>query len=466
MQHSDPQPSPHEERGTIHEAHPNSALIAGGGLAGLAAAVMLDELGYKVTLIERKSILGGRTYSFTDKKTGKTIDNGQHLMIGAYHETIKLLERVGAKHKIKYQIPTIVPLLDSKFKRNVFCLRLLPAPLNLALAILFFGGMSIKEKFGLIGLSRELKKINTGKSDPPLNLTVSKWLQKHAQGEKAINSFWEPFTMATLNNSVEAASANSLVQVLINSFFAQKRDGFLIFPKEGLSNVFANPIRKYLELRGHKIITDLGLKEIRILDNKVQAFHLADNTELKASLYISALPPRALLNALPRTIVDTDESFKNLEQLTGSPIVSLNLFFDRPVMTDFFIGSSSTTVHWFFNKSDEGRSTRNEERSTRHVVGTISGAYDFLDKSKEEIVALAMKDLERIYPKVKEAKLTHSLVNIERDATINCSPEIDEIRPRQKVLENFSIVGDWTQTNLPPTIESAVLSSKIAMNSL
>jgi len=430
-----------------------TAIIAGAGVAGLSAAVFLDEIGYHVTLIEKKPILGGRTYSFKDKKTGLTVDNGQHLMIGAYHETIYFLERIGAKHKIEMDIPTVVPILDMNLAKFLFKLGTWQPPLHLAKAFIQFKGLGIKDKVSLIKLGRELKKIKAGKIPPPSNLTVNDWLRKFNQSEKAIKNFWEVLTLATLNDSPDITTADGLTAVLINSYFSARNDGFLIFPKVGLSELFVEPTKAYLKMRGHQIISGISLKEICILNDKAQCFKFSDGQEIKADLYVSAMPFRPLANVLPKAFTDCHRELKHVKKMQSSPIISINLFFDKPVMTEKFIGSASTRVHWFFSKKPLDQ--------TYHIMGVISGAYDLLENSKEEIVQLALNDLQKIYPKLNKAKLIHSLVNKEREATISSRIGINDLRPKQKVLENFYIVGDWTKTNLPGTIESAVLSSKL-----
>lgn len=445
------------------------AVIAGAGVAGLSAAVYLDELGYQVTLVEKKPILGGRTYSFKDKKTGLTIDNGQHLMIGAYHETIHFLERIGAKHKIEIQIPTKIPLLDLNLLKLPFTLG--RPPLHLARAFLQFKGLSFKDKLTLIPLARELKKIKKGKTLPPSDLTVNQWLRKFNQSEAAIKNFWEVLTLATLNDDPDTTTADGLTAVLIKSYFSGKNDGFLIFPKVGLSELFVEPAEKYLKMRGHHIIRGLALKEIRILNNKVQAFKFADGTEVQTDLFISALPFRQLLHTMPSTLIESRKDLNQLRTMQSSPIISINLFFDKPVMTDKFIGSASTTTHWFFCKNkifapSPPRSPAPSKNNITHIMGVISGAYDHLEKSKEEIVRLALNDLQKIYPNLKNSNLVHALVNKEREATLSCRVGINPIRPKQKILENFYIVGDWTKTDLPGTIESAIRSSKLMAEDL
>ncbi|HLD44440.1 MAG TPA: FAD-dependent oxidoreductase, partial [bacterium] len=224
----------------------SSALIVGGGVAGLYAAVLLDSLGYKVTLVEQKPILGGRAFSFTDKITGATVDNGQHLLMGAYHETLAFLEAIGAKHTMQFAIPSRIPLWSRDHKINQFTLGTWPPPFNLAKAVLGFWGMSLREKCGLVKMSGTIRKYPTQPS--PNNQTAREWLKQFSQQETALANFWEIFTLATLNSTIDQAPAENLLQVLSHCFFAGRRDGFLVFPQQGLSDCFAHPAQRYLTL--------------------------------------------------------------------------------------------------------------------------------------------------------------------------------------------------------------------------
>lgn len=439
-----------------------TAVIAGGGLAGIAAAIYLDELGYQVTLIEKKKILGGRTYSYTDRITGLTIDNGQHLMIGAYHETLKLLERLGTTHKVETLTPSSIPLFDENFGKNIFNLGNLPPPLNLARAFLGFSGLKIKDKLRLVQLGRCLKKIKNSRQAMPANQTVHEWLKSFHQSNHAMKNFWDILTYATLNDDPRVTSADGLATVLIKSYFAGRHDGHLILPRAGLSELFCEPAEKYLALRGHKIIKGAGLKEIHAMDGQVRSFRFSDDSEHQADLYVSALPFSSLLNLLPKPLVDSDQKFSNLAKMTSSPIVSINLFYDKPFMKEKFFGLAGTKTHWFFCRD---RFLPHTQKNISHIVGVISGAHEFMNADKNQMVKIADADLRKIYPH-ENARLIHALVNKEREATLSSKPGINALRPAQKVLSNFYMIGDWTQTGLPATIESAVKSAKMMSEEL
>lgn len=433
------------------------AIIVGGGLAGLAAAIQLDELGYHVTLVEKKSILGGRAYSFTDRITGLTVDNGQHLMVGAYHETLRFLEKIGAKHKVAFESPTTIPLLDENHKKINFTLKNKKPPWQLGSAVLGFKGFSIADKIGFYPIARELFRMKKGRQELPTNLTVEEWLLSLKQSPKSRKNFWDILTLATLNDEPAVTSADGLATVLLKSYWGSAHDGLAVFPKVGLSELFAHPAETYLQCRGHTIKKGLGLKHVKIMDGQVRSFEFWDGSEITADIYVSALPFQALLKILPPALCETHPHLKPIQNFTTSPILSVNLFFEKKFMNEKLVGSAQTKIHWFFCKDHMVKTPS----SLSHLVGVISGAYDFCDQSKEDIVAMAQQDLAQIYPQSRSIKLIHALVNKEQNATLSSRVGVNPQRPPQKILDNFYIVGDWTQTGLPATIESAVVSAQL-----
>lgn len=442
-----------------------SAIVIGGGVAGLAAAVFLDELGFNVTLVEKKPHLGGRTYSFCDRVTGFEIDNGQHLLIGAYHETFKFLEAISAKGRVAFHSPTIIPLADEESRLAFFRVREGRPPLPLLSALMRFKHLGWREKATFLRLGLALRKIRQGKTPVPAGLTVTDWLKGLGQGERVRRLFWDIITLATLNDAPDLTSADGLVQVMLGGFFQGPRDGLLVFPTVGLSDLFANPAAEYLRLRGQKIRTDCGVQEIRFLSGRAMAAVLEGGEVLKADIFVSALPFRQLLNVLPRPLLDATPALARLGSLTSAPIVSINLFYDRPVMAETFLGSAATRVHWFFRRDgilkDRSETSAGRPSNPSHIVGVVSGAYDLLDLSKQEIVAIATAELARLCPRTRQANLVHALVNKEREATLSSRIGVNALRPAQKILENFFVVGDWTRTGLPATIESAVKSARL-----
>ncbi len=437
--------------------------IIGGGFAGLAAAVFLDAHDFQVTLLERKPILGGRAYSFQDKKTDTWVDNGQHLLIGAYHETLKFLENIGATHTLSFQKKTSVPLVSEKGIESCFEATSLPSPLNFLFGLLKMKIFSLKEKWNFLKLGQELRRLKKGFPKISLDQTVEEWLTSLNQSLSTRTNFWDPLTLATLNDDPKVAGASMLAAVLTKGFMGSKNDSRLIFPRSPLNDLLSNPARAYLEMRGHTLLTSTSVKKIHILDGQVQSIELDAGEIQKADLYISAVPFSSLLRMIPEGFVDSTDYFGNLKKLKCSPIISINFWFDYDVLPKKFVGVAGTQVHWYFNKNK----IYNETHPPYHIMGVISGAYALVEKSREEILKIALEEFYRLFPEAQKAKLIHSLVNKEREATLSPTAESESLRPSQKSpFSNFYVIGDWTKTGLPATIESAVLSARLAVDQI
>lgn len=440
-----------------------SVLIIGGGFAGLSAAVFLDALGFQVRLLEKKSILGGRAYSFLDKKTGCWVDNGQHLLMGAYHETLKFLENIGARRHLTIPAKTEVPLITEEGQFTSFKTSSLPPPLNLLGGFLKLKGLNWSDKWSLIRLGRELKNLKKGAPRFSLDQNVDQWLTNMGQSERARTNFWNPLTLATLNDDPKVAGARMLASVLVKGFLGSRFDSRLIIPNSHLNDLLANPARDYLEIRGQKIETGVFAKKIHVLDNQVQGLELESGELIKADYYMSAVPFASLLRLIPEGFVESEPYFSNLKKLKSAPIVSINLWFDQDVLAFPFVGTGGKKIHWYFNKNK----IYDESHAPYHVMGVVSGAYSFIDFSKDEIIQMALEEFFGLFPKAREAKLIHSLVNKEREATLSPQVGSEAWRPSQKSpFDNFYVIGDWTNTGLPATIESAVLSARLAVNDL
>ncbi|MBF0106059.1 MAG: oleate hydratase [Deltaproteobacteria bacterium] len=191
-----------------------TALIAGGGVAGLAAAVFLDEMGFEVKLCEKLPVLGGRARSFRDRKTGMIIDKGQHMLMGAYHETIALLERLGVKHKLDIQVPTTVSIFNDQSRFNHFKLGNRSTPYAVFKALMGFGGFGLIDKCKLLKLSVEIKKIREQGTSHLSNMTVRQYLNFLGQSPAAQKNFWDVLTLATLNDLPDHTTADGLLGVL------------------------------------------------------------------------------------------------------------------------------------------------------------------------------------------------------------------------------------------------------------
>jgi hydroxysqualene dehydroxylase len=228
-------------------------LIIGGGFAGLAAAVDLAEAGRRVLLLERRSFLGGRAYSFTDKTTGDTIDNGQHLMMGCYHRTFRFLEKIGSLDKLKFQPNPQVDFLQEEANGSVtrasFKCPRLPAPLHLLGGLARLKTIGWGDRLRALGVGLAVRMLD-GHRDRLAEITVREWLDSLGQSERIQLRFWGPMALATLNEAPEVASADMFARVIELGFLRTKSDSAMVISRVGLSDLYTRQAQGFIEDRG------------------------------------------------------------------------------------------------------------------------------------------------------------------------------------------------------------------------
>jgi squalene-associated FAD-dependent desaturase len=428
-------------------------VIIGGGFAGLAAGVRLSDRGYEVLLLERRNHLGGRAYSFIDAKTGDVVDNGQHLFMGCYHHTIAFLEKIGRLDRLKFQDRPRVDFLDADGYTSFDCPPL-PAPLNVLAGLLRMKGISIGDKLRTFNLGRAIK--GNGRLSPGA-LTVDQWLDELGQSARIKKRFWQPMVVATLNQSPDIASARMLKVVLQEAFGGDSKSARIGISRVGLSDLYTDGACDFIKSRGGDVQTGAQVRRLVIERGVVVAVELKDGRRVEGDYFISAVPPDALFAILPDEL--RNKEFAQLEALGSSPIVSINLWFDRPIIDREFVGLLGTRSQWIFNKD----LILSPGRQQNQVAVIISAARGFVDWTRNDLVEMAISELHELLPASRAATLVHSVIVKEREATLSHTVESDSLRPGPRTsISNLILAGDWTDTGLPATIESAVMSGDVA----
>jgi squalene-associated FAD-dependent desaturase len=428
-------------------------VIIGGGFAGLAAGVRLSARGHEVMLLERRNHLGGRAYSFIDQKTGDVVDNGQHLFMGCYHHTIAFLETIGRLDRLKFQDRARVDFLDREGFTSFDCPPL-PAPLNVLAGLLRMKGLGIGDKLRTVNIGRAIK--SNGKLSPGA-ITVDQWLDELGQSPRIKKRFWYPMVIATLNQSPDIASARMLRVVLQQAFGGSSKSARIGISRVGLSDLYTDGASDYIKARGGQVQTGAQVRGFVIEQGVVVAVELKDGERVEGDSFISAVPPEALFAILPDE--QKNKEFASLLTLGSSPIVSINLWFDRSIVDHEFVGLLGTRCQWIFNKD----LILSPGKQSNQVAVIISAARDFVDWTRNDLVEMATRELHELLPASRAAELLHSVIVKEREATLSHSVESDSLRPGPRTsIPNLILAGDWIDTGLPATIESAVMSGDVA----
>lgn len=427
-------------------------IVIGGGLAGLSATVKLVKAGANVLLIEKNNHLGGRTYSFIDKTTKTIVDNGQHLLVGAYQNTFKYLKLIGTSEFVSKQSDGFVFIENGK-KCEELVLPPIAYPFNMIAAILKMKALSINDKINLIRIGLAIKNWNENFINNTKNVSVERWLDVYQQNSKTKKYLWYPLTISIMNESPDIASALLFANAIKHTYFCNSDNSKIYIPSVGQSELFVKPAIELIESKKSKIMLNKKVQKIITKNGKYEGIKAG---ELLVSKYaICAVPHFSFLNLFHNDSLEVKD-YSQIKYFNSSPIVSVNLWFDRDVVENEFVGLIGTKVHWVFNKNSIFSLKQNKQF---YITAVISNANDIVDLTKEKIVSIVLDDLKRNLPEVNKANVLYASVIKERRATFSATPEVENYRPEQKSrIENLYIAGDWTKTGLPATIEGAIYS--------
>lgn len=406
--------------------------IIGGGYAGMAAAVTLAENGVPVSVFEAMDVLGGRARKVEHR--GLALDNGCHILIGAYRETLRLISLAAGNHS---------GLLRSRFRWDIaghFRLRSLPLPrpLNLLSGLFFARGASAREK---LRAARFIANGNVSGRD----ISVDQLLEQHDQGKNIVRFFWRPLCVSALNTPIEEASATTFLRVL-RAVLDGGGDSDLVISRENLSDLFPEPAARYIEKRNGTVYRKCRVKTMRAAQ---AGFALETECgNFRFDRVICALPPYSVA-ALVAGFPQLSAIARTIERLEYQPIYSIYLQYPKTPRLDFpMLGLSGEPGQWVF---DRGRLCQQE--GLLAVVISAQGAHQEL--AHDELASRVHLQLQSELGELPRP--LWSKVIAEKRATISCVPELAR-PPRRTPLADFFLAGDYTESEFPATIESAVQS--------
>ncbi|MFI7669984.1 FAD-dependent oxidoreductase [Nocardia sp. NPDC049526] len=443
---------------------PRRYVVIGGGLAGLASAVWLAEAGKRVTLLERRGRLGGRTHAMKVEAADDLPDNGQHVIASGYDHLFRYLTSVGTRQYVAFpQGGTLrwpggssTPIVTKGWgaRRTLFGAHpdaSLLDRLRAARATVRLGWQSLHQPADLA------------------DLTTEQWFNRVGMPAPAREALWDWLALGLAAEPVQQESAKILADLLATGIrlgIKHRRAVTIGYPTTDLDTLYITGAQKVFEKYGVEVRHRAVARRINIENGAVTEVVLADGSVVPADAVVCAVPNSnigGLLDDLP----EHSEIYAAADKLGVTPIVSTNLYLDRPLGTEAefeaLIGGTGVIDEVFDRQRMTGRST---DQAWLYCL-TTSGAYEQIHKTNEQIIDEQMHLLRRYYPAAENAKVVQGHVVRMPKATFSQVLGTHGLRPDQRTsVPTLVLAGDWTATDWSATMESAVQSAAKAVELL
>lgn len=456
-------------------------VVVGGGLAGLSAACSLADLGYTVQLLERRPYVGGRASSYEHPGTDEVIDNCQHVLIGRCTNLINLYERLGVGHAIGWY--RHFNFIEPGGRLSLLRSGSLPAPLHSAASFLTAKAFTLADK---LAIARGLLAF-VGGLPADSEEDFGSWLKRHGQTHAAIERFWKPVLVSALNEEPEHISVHYAAKVMRESFLSSARAGEMGIPSIPLSELYGHAIQ-YIAARGGEVRLRTSVEAVEPLAGTTGWSVRAGEESFAADAVVLALPFEGmakLMPGLPQTAGSQATGSQTdsvaaagvaalKEKLAGfehSPITGIHLWLDRTITPLEHAVLLDSPIQWMFNKSalqpghrrastsGQGAGSSPSAQTGQYLELVVSASRALVSMQRQPIVDLAMAELGRFFPAVREAQLVKAAVVKEVRATFSVRPGIESIRPGPvSPWPGIFLAGDWVATGWPATMEGAVRS--------
>jgi squalene-associated FAD-dependent desaturase len=411
--------------------------VIGGGYAGMAAAVELAGRGVPVTVFEAAPALGGRARRVTVNDTA--LDNGLHILIGAYSETLRLIDKVAPKRDSFLRLPlhlNVHPHFHLRAPK-------LPAPLHVAWALFTAKGLRFDDKRAAARFMNAMKACSYRLKQ---DCTVEALLAEFKQPVVLIEHLWGPLCVAALNTPMQRASAQVFLNVLRDSLGAGRAASDLLLARTDLTALFPKPAAEYVRACGGQV--EVGTTVERITrDGAGFNIHVHGNARRFDQVICSVAPHR--VSPLLADIAELQFAAQQIEALQYEPIHSVWLQFDGAVkLPSPMIGLANSPAQWLFD--------REAICGQRGLIGAvISASEEHVGEAQDDLARRVVADIAAAFGPLP--KLLWHRVIAEKRATFSCTPGLT--RPAaQTPCPGFVLAGDYTAGDYPATIEAAVRS--------
>jgi squalene-associated FAD-dependent desaturase len=283
---------------------------------------------------------------------------------------------------------------------------------------------------------------------------------QHHQTPATVSRFWGLVLTSALNETPERIGLRYARKVFLDGFLRHRRGFEIELPRVPLVRLYGSELRDWLTHHGAQLRLGDGARRLHLREQRVESVALRDGEMLSADWYLSAVPFDRLLGLLPEELLEREPYFAALRRLETSPITSVHLWYDRPLLDQRHVVLVDCLGQWVFN--------RGEVASGEHSIQVVvSAARALRGLGHEEVQRRIVEELAHLFPAARNAVLKRGRVITEHAATFSAVPGVDKLRPGQESpLGNLLVAGDWTATGWPATMEGAVRSGYLAAEAL
>ncbi|GGX64536.1 hydroxysqualene dehydroxylase HpnE [Streptomyces hiroshimensis] len=437
------------------------AVVVGGGLAGITAALELADAGVRVTLLEGRPRLGGLAFSF--RRGDLTIDNGQHVYLRCCTAYTSFLDRLGALHLAPLQDRLDVPVLDvghpsgrprlGRLRRNG-----LPVPLHLGASLATYPHLSLAERAQVGRAALALRGLDP--QDPALDGTdFGGWLRRKGQSARTVEALWDLIGVATLNATADESSLGLAAMVFKTALLTEPGAADIGWAHVPLGELHDTRARAALDKAGVRTLLRTRATGVARAEDGLWQVDAETGPgaaeQLTAETVVLALPQRETHALLPDGALDEPG---RLLEIGTAPILNLHVVYDRKVLRQPFFTALGSPVQWVFDRTESsGLAAKGE--GGQYLAVSQSAAQDDIDRPVAELRARYLPELERLLPAARGAGVRDFFVTRERTATFAPTPGVGRLRPTARTnTPGLYLAGAWTATGWPATMEGAVRS--------
>jgi phytoene dehydrogenase-like protein len=423
-----------------------SVAILGGGPAGLTAAYRLTRLGYRVTIIDRRPLLGGARIS---EDLGDTPE--PFTILGCHHAIQALLESLhpDPQQAAEAEIPLEFRLYDGSLVH--YPRTRLPAPLHTWINLLRFAGIPWKERWRLASWVEQLWE---GDERLPSDLEqrpADEWLASIGQSEQTRHVVWNPLAQWLTGNDLSTMSADTFVTSMRPLFLSSRSDSRISVVQDSLQTCFVQPITKTLTHAGATILRNTEATQLRYERDCISGVLLRDGSLVQADWYVTALPPQQLTPLLPERWLTRYAYFQQLAELLSVDDAIIHVHAEQPCATPRLVLLNDTSFHSVL------ATKATPDRTSFSLVTTDNQIAQARPDSNLDIaITDLLRSLGLLMPQSRIASTRRRTIP---GAILSLRPGTKLLRPIQRSpIANLLVVGAWTDTGWPPNLESAIVS--------